>query len=368
MNYKALAKTARLFVIPCQATMFTDLVTKPRNFYFPLRNLLPLNPFDKKSCGKVLCDRAINTNQFFWNPVVARCEEGFQHEDYHSQPEECKLTRSIQCQTQFRESSAQTVPWLPNAKLRAGEKDLPEVLLVNCECDPGVREIEAIEKARVRRKWEKALPYVTKKSFPMRIAHLEAFEWESLMTRERELNEMQNDRLEQVYQMIDECHQKNQSFTETMMKNVEKRNFIELEQKKNRLNISVQRKIRKLKKESNRKHSGEHTNLCTKADKPLTVACNSQANLQVLFKTPAPSATSVKLSELLGQRKNLWKSKEPVKETAHGFLKEGNLKSLNESIKKLNVENKPERLRCRKHREVVFKDSVKAITNNLDDK
>ena len=337
LNYKALAKTAPLHVIPCHSTMFTDLVTRPRNFYFSQQNQLPFNPSDIRGCQRMLCDRAINTNLFFLTPIEL-CHNSIEPEIYQSTPK----TRSIECQTKYRESTAQTEPWLPDVKLRDGEKELPEVLLVNCLNEPVLRDVEAIERQRIRRDWEKALPDVATKDFPLRTAQLEVFELENFFAREKEMNEMQKDRMEQVSQMIDDRQQTHRFFAEAILENVQMRNEIEMEQKKKKLNISVQRKLRQVEQKLH------HQRACDCVDYSPTFkkeVLNPKVDLHVFFKASTVTAVSEKLSKLSNKRKILWKPKDRVKEAAHGFLKESNLKLLCESLKK--DDKKTDSFKCR---------------------
>lgn len=66
-------------------------------------------------------------------------------------------------QTQFRDSSAQTHPWQPDYKVIDGGD--PEVLKLDflkwgCGLPAGMHEIRLIERARMKRAWEKRMPPV----------------------------------------------------------------------------------------------------------------------------------------------------------------------------------------------------------------
>lgn len=359
MNFKALSKTAPLHIIPCHSTMFTDLLTRPRNFYFSQRNPLPIIPSESHSRTTNFCDRAINTNLFVYNPAV-HYDAVFREEIYHIKP---KLMRSVGIQTKYRESSAQTEPWLPDAKLRDGEKNLPEILLISCNTDPGLNEIETIERARVRRNWEKALPKVTDSDFPSRIALIKAFEFENLVARERHLNECQMGCMNQVSEMIEQRQENHNSYANGMLENVQKRNEIENQSKKSKLSVSLQRKLRKLSK---KKCMSDDIQEPMIRQSKLIYGKKSFKPENGLFASGIDFNKTLKFKNPLNQRMKLWQPKKLINEAAHGFLKEDNLKSLFESVKKLSERGKRESLRCRTKREVMNETRGETIAK-LDD-
>src|SRR5690349_2935840 len=69
-NFKALGKSAPLHIIPCYSSMFSDLLTKRRNFYFQQRNPLPIIPCEMQRAPTIVCNRSINTNMFLHHPVI----------------------------------------------------------------------------------------------------------------------------------------------------------------------------------------------------------------------------------------------------------------------------------------------------------
>jgi Cilia- and flagella-associated protein 91 len=325
--------------------MFTDLVTKRRNFYFPQRNPLPITSDDIQS-PKMMCDRAMNTNHFVFTPILAQREEIYKL-DVPYQPM-MKSTRSVKCQTKYRESSAQTEAWLPNAKLRDGEMCVPETAFVNCETEPGLREVEAIERARIRREWENQLPTMTQDQFPLRIAQLEAFEWENLIAREREMNENQMNRMEQVEQMLDERQEMNRSYSDMMIENVHKRSIVETEQKKSQMEISYARKMRKLMKKNDVEESSEFK--APKIEASFIDMLQKEKDVQVLFKSKVPLVSSVNITSTLS-RENLWEPKKRVKEIAHGVRTDKNLKALYQSMIEISNREESTKIRCRTKRE-----------------
>lgn len=119
-------------------------------------------------------------------------------------------------QSVFRESEAQTLPYTPNhripsddektAKQKALENrhncDQPEVLEIADlkyfhGLPPGQAEVEAIEKRREKRGWEKSLPELhDMHNLSQRRQMMEEREVEEWAERERELEELANERLE----------------------------------------------------------------------------------------------------------------------------------------------------------------------------
>ncbi|KAM7353019.1 uncharacterized protein ACRADG_005317 [Cochliomyia hominivorax] len=130
----------------------------------------------------------------------------------------CK-TRATQ--TLFRESSAQTLPYLPGVSNDPEELEnleifkLPTILMGNKP--PGLYEVEVLERARRRWSFAKAL----KENFRKQIAEakaqaklqqpehvLEAFEWQHWIEREEYIQECQMLRLELLIRMFDRRERK----------------------------------------------------------------------------------------------------------------------------------------------------------------
>lgn len=344
MNFKALRKTAPLHIIPCYSSMFTDQITKRRNFYFHQRNTLPIKScVPQKAPTTFRCNRTIDTNMFVCNPSSSKTVS-FHEEVCSRQP---KKLRSVKCQTVYRESSAQTDPWLPPATLRDREKCFPEVLTVNCDHEPGVRDVEAIERSRLRQEWENISPKASKEKLPVRLAQLEAFEWENFITRERDLNENQMERMEQVAQMIDDREENVSVFNDAMLENVYRRSKSELERQRSKLHLSHQRKMRKLSRAVLEPEVAEFVKI--KPERSLMNLLDSSKSLEELYKSPTAVDSTLSLSKRLNSRKKLWEPKESLKESAHGVRSEQNLRKLCDSLK---LVEKREGLRCQTRRSV----------------
>ena len=246
-NYKSLSKSAHLHVCPIFRTMFTELIRERRNYYFSQRNPLPYSSEGAVE-AKFLCDRAINTNNYLLNPKIIN-EYPFLL--VHVYPEQ-KTSRSIECQTTYRESSAQTDPWLPEARVRDGVRKVPEIAIVGQIIkpitDPNLYEVETIERARKRREWEQNLPMISSTNdIPKRLLALESFEYEDLMTREKFINETQEERLKIVLKLIEKRQEHNHEATNIKLENSHKRIAKELKKQKSQLSVSYQRKMRMLK-------------------------------------------------------------------------------------------------------------------------
>lgn len=173
------------------------------------------NAASKKSIflGSVNLQRA----KFFDVPVAEstkRNEKDSQRNDDVENENEIKTEktfRTIASQTIYREQSAQTRPYLPQAKIvqkTMASTVMPEVVLVSELLDghtvPGQREIDLILNARKRRQWEKALFETNSRSASEKKRILEAFEWHNWLNREEDFELTQSQRLEIVKKIMDE--------------------------------------------------------------------------------------------------------------------------------------------------------------------
>lgn len=99
------------------------------------------------------------------------------------------MYQTKQTQTVFRESSAQTHPWEPDYKIVNGGD--PELLKLDflkwgTGLPPGMHEVRLIERARMKRQWEKHLPPITTKdSLEKRRKIIEAMERDEWAFREQ---------------------------------------------------------------------------------------------------------------------------------------------------------------------------------------
>lgn len=114
---------------------------------------------------------------------------------------------------------------------------MPEVVYITDMIDsvtyPGLREVEIVERARKRRKWELALPPIQlAEEIPSRVAAVEAFEWEEWIAREKDINECQQARLKIVADLIAKREKKHQDTTNLKLENCKRRILTERKQEK----------------------------------------------------------------------------------------------------------------------------------------
>lgn len=99
--------------------------------------------------------------------------------------------------------------------------------------NPGLREVEIIERSRKRRNWELALPPIKiADEIPTRVAAIEAFEFEEWMAREKDINECQQARLKLVADLIAKREKKHQLGSNVKLENSRKRIIDERKLKK----------------------------------------------------------------------------------------------------------------------------------------
>lgn len=158
-----------------------------------------------------------------------------------------KKSRSVKCQTKYRESEAQTDPYYPQLTVKS--KEIPEVLFNNFKINNteiNIYDVQEIEKSRHRYRWESSLNRNPSISFSDKLKQLEIYEWSDFLYREKKFNEIQSDRLLEVEKMIEIRHESNKEIVKEILKNVTKRNSIETQKKKKQLQLNLPRKLRKL--------------------------------------------------------------------------------------------------------------------------
>lgn len=113
-------------------------------------------------------------------------------------------SRSISCQTDYREQSAQTKPYLPQIQYRPGiEKTELFQIDNNLDIDsaPGLTEIKAINRRRKRLECEKVLNQCDSATDERRRV-FETLEWEDWLTRENDIENTQSLRFHTVEEMM----------------------------------------------------------------------------------------------------------------------------------------------------------------------
>lgn len=364
-NYTSIQNSGVLSIYPIYKSMFSDLARKSRNQYMMTQNPLPFYPFygggdDNKSSKKpdVLgCERI----KFFDQPIKQIKNSKIIEED--DCPETTKLensshqekNREIGCQTIYRESSAQTKPWMPNAVITDCESELPEIIyvadLITGDKNPGVAEANIVERARRKRIWERTLPPLRSvKDWDKRRVALEAFEWEQWVAREDDIHDCQRLRMEIVDKLLKQRKNKLDSSYEQKLRNTKNRAQIERDKKVDSLKNKYQRSIRKLDlKHKNISKKYKATDIATEhIDKASdlygpqlrfgthprqkhysTHKSQFEARLEGLerFETKPTN-----IQRFLKQKEKLWKSKEPSKEVHKGFWSDDFLQKLYSSL------------------------------------
>lgn len=229
-NNVALTTSAPINIYPVYKTMFTDLPRRQRNYFVMLRNPLPHFPPIAKTHDVPKRNAIVNgvdRAKFFNNPKTDTKTISLKL-DLDAVPKECRCIstqrtvvsqcKAVGCQTMYRETSAQTKPWMPNAIIVTKRPDTPEIVhvadLLHDDVDgtePGLGCVEIVERARKRRQWEKSLPPIlTYEDWHRRHVILEAFEWEEWVAREHELEFCQKFRLGLVQKMMTDRDENNQ--------------------------------------------------------------------------------------------------------------------------------------------------------------
>ncbi|XP_043069692.1 uncharacterized protein [Drosophila bipectinata] len=277
-------------------------------------------------------------------------------------------------QTLYRESSAQTLAYLPDVldkKQTLELFSLPSVL--PGEGPPGLREVEILDRARQRWKFKEVLKtnlnILRKDAKENAIKSqykplLEAFEWEQWIQREEYIQECQMMRLEIVIKMFDkrekQMHSASKSRIEKACEEIEKRrqaalqkNEIQYNRGMRRLEMTLSKIPRKWEKQSPLESLGS---MCSEFYAPLLRHGVDPARRSFVSKTKRKAFdrrideldAQVKMSNLICPFRKLkdWsKPKEPIREYEQNFCNEENLQNLFEDLRTLRTqtnENKEE--------------------------
>lgn len=246
-NVVALTRTAPLNLYTNYSDMFSDSPHRSRQFFILQRNPLPRVPAFNGEILKPLLSRVNdflilfffcfscvasnvkseaadaspvgrNRPKYFDIPLCAmksasvkqQLEDVCSDEPKDNTPQGPQIN-TIGCQTVYREQSAQTRPYFPMPQLQC-DGEIPEVLLVadviKGDRVPGQHEADLVIRARKRRNWEQLLEKTPIEQNEKRLI-LEAFEWESWLAREEDMEKEQQERLDYVQQMLNERTQMN---------------------------------------------------------------------------------------------------------------------------------------------------------------
>lgn len=252
LNKNAIKKTANVCIMPCYFAMFSNGL---RNFHLKQENPLPIDVTNVCCKQKFACNSlSFNKNLCSHAPIKSldkdkEASTGIKLNEINKNA--LKTFRSVQSQTKYRETETQTKPYLPEAKIRQGEHDIPEILKINfCDKDEVLiaTNLDKIDRARVRRNWEKTLRKNSSTLVEDKLKQLEVFEWSEYLYREKEINMMQNERLQHVISSLNVRQQATREIEAKIVSNVKNQSFIELEKKKSALQLKFQRKLRKISK------------------------------------------------------------------------------------------------------------------------
>lgn len=148
-------------------------------------------------------------------------------------------TRTMGTQTDYRDQETQTEPYSPEYKVVPGEA--PEILTLAAlkhgrGLPAGVAEVEMIERARDKRAWEASLPPLTDPDqFHKRRMMMEAREKHEWALRERQIQEIQNARLEVLQNMLAERERKQHEIIEERLDRTLTKDAKQTEEKINKI-------------------------------------------------------------------------------------------------------------------------------------
>ncbi|KAJ3360892.1 Cilia- and flagella-associated protein 91 [Allomyces javanicus] len=160
-------------------------------------------------------------------------------------------TRTMAVQTLYRESEAQTDPYSPDYVM-ASAADRPELLaLANLKwgagLPAGLAEIEMIERARAKRRWEATLPEVTDEaSFQRRLKMMEAMELREWEDREREIRQLQERRLAILGKVLEQRAEDNERAAAERMHRIWQRKLAEKDALRAKMDARRAKELRKL--------------------------------------------------------------------------------------------------------------------------
>jgi len=158
-------------------------------------------------------------------------------------------TKTIGTQSDMRESEAQTDPFTPDYVVKEGET--PEVLTLTAfkhgnGLPMGLREVELVERARLKRTVEASFPPVTDdRSFALRAQMMEALETKQWADREADLKRDQDARLEKLEEQL---QQRSDALEAKHEARVDQLRQVKLLQSENEVAIVQKRRIKAFRK------------------------------------------------------------------------------------------------------------------------
>ncbi|XP_035913107.1 cilia- and flagella-associated protein 91-like [Anopheles stephensi] len=381
-NHAALAKSAPIGIFPVYQSMFSELPRLTRNHYVMHRNPLPyypelqVNPIrsygyqQNPDVSKVLgAERA----KFFchpnagetgcnvryapdYSPTEGKDEYCACDDEYEDGPDGSQQPRfrEVASQTMFRESSAQTQPWMPTAVLKENAMPAAEIVYVAEMLQhtrfPGVNEVEIVERARRKRTWEYALGSCDSlDEWRQQKLVLQIFEWEEWVARERQIDRYQMLRLQLVAKIMEKRERDTHQATEGKMENTKRRINQVRNQAMQKLEANFERNLRKLEKkrhEMSVRYGGKNRGQDAMEALELEALAGARKKYSKQSYDYDPNLIEVGLAKLdkkttvpqkfvnpRDQRPELWKPKEVCREFQKGFWSDNFLRKLYESLK-----------------------------------
>lgn len=263
-NRMALQKATPISILPVFQNMFTELTTQARNCYVPQQTQLPFPTTYRFSTKRIQVTnehfhvRGANRAGYYTHSNIPKKGDVLPPLHTKLDNDECVCyyqmpkSKDVQCQTMYRESSAQTNPWMPDAVIGDGMNETPEIIeiaqLITSDTFPGLIEVELIERARRKREWEAYLNknHKPEEDWEQKKKTLEIIEWEELMAHEADIHNCQMQRLRIVSGLMRKRERAVKTRTEKMLEsartNIEKRN----REQKLRLKLKHKSDLRKL--------------------------------------------------------------------------------------------------------------------------
>nr|XP_019550497.2 cilia- and flagella-associated protein 91-like [Aedes albopictus] len=377
-NKAALCRSAPIGIFPVYQTMFSELPRMTRNHYVMHRNPLPYYPevqVNTEVKGSFIPDVSrilgAERSKFFCHPTAGETGtvlklgesiEEFCHCDQSFEPR----VKDASSQTMYRESSAQTQPWMPTAVLKDSDLGTAEIVYVAEMLQhtryPGINEVEIIERARKKRNWEYSIGSCdSADEWAQQKLVLQIFEWEEWVARERQIDRYQMLRLQLVAKIMNKRERDTKLATESKMENTKNRINEQRNKAMEKLKINYERNMRKLEKKRNdaKANKFRSSHVLKKEDNTVTTVqkkgvCKKSYNydpnlIEVgLTKLEKKITITHKLKDVNNQRPELWKPKEVCREFQKGFWSDHFLRKLYDSLKHFRhkKETKPEVPQC----------------------
>uniref|UniRef100_A0A6P4FIL3 Cilia- and flagella-associated protein 91 n=1 Tax=Drosophila rhopaloa TaxID=1041015 RepID=A0A6P4FIL3_DRORH len=312
---------------------------------------------------------SVKTQEVKMSPSIVMKKELKHKCNFFAELEDTQPFKNKITQTLYRESSAQTMSFLPEVRYADKNKtlelfSLPSVLPGSSP--PGLHEVEVLERARKRWAFSDALKIHFKrllneaKKVALNTEYkeiLNAFEWEQWIQREEDIQECQMMRLEIVIKMFDkrekEMHAASKSRIEKACERIEKRreaglrkNEIEFKRGMRRLDFQVAKTSRKWEKQSPMHSLGSP---CSEFYAPLLRYGVDPARRNYVSKI-GQKAFDMRIDELekkvnisslkcpFRKLKDWSKPKKYEKEYERNFCNDDNLQKLFESLKALRTQ------------------------------